>query len=168
MGEQPARLTVDLLTNKGSNRIQINNILSAVCVTALSILLSLNQGREPSAWMVAQLAAAIPCLVTSSLAYATLCYRQESAGRGCAVLGWLTHSAGYIMILNATAILLYRTQYRQTSWPFLGVHAFVFVLYSVLDIVAKRQRLGEQTWKLGFYLFFIIAGAGMPMALGWI
>lgn len=167
MGETTSRPSDDLLIHKGSNRIQVNNILSAVCVTALSVILTLYQ-NQPGAWIVAQLAMAVPCLVTSSLAYAKLCYRQTEERSLWDGLGWFTHSVGYSMILNATALLLYRSNYQATAWLFLGITAGLFVLYSMLDVVASRRRSLEKSWKLVFYLGLMGVGAALPIVLGWI
>jgi hypothetical protein len=167
MGEKEAQALAAALVNKGSNRIQVNNILSAVCLAALSVLLS-QSGERLSDWVIGQLGLAIPFLVTSSLAYAKICYRT---GPECDLwdgLGWFTHSVGYIMILNATTILLHLKGYATSAWLFLGVTVLVFVLYSVLDIVAKRSRLVEKGWKLLFYLLALFAGSALPILAGWV
>ena len=74
MGDKDTIQPDAALVNKGSNRIQVNNILSAVCLAALSVLLA-QSDKEFSPWIIGQLGVAIPFLVTSSLAYAKLCYR---------------------------------------------------------------------------------------------
>src|SRR6266849_5270071 len=168
MGGTEAKLADAALVNKGSNRIQVNNILSAVCLAALSVLLA-QSDKNFSPWIIGQLGIAIPFLVTSSLAYAKLCYRTGGEVKVWDVLGWFTHSVGYIMILNATALLLFlRKQYTVLAWLFLGATVSVFVLYSVLDIIAKRSRFLEKTWKLVFYLLSIFAGSALPILAGWV
>jgi hypothetical protein len=91
---------------KGTDRIQIINILAAACITILSVLLGLS-GQRFSDWMIAQLSVATPLLVTSSLAYAKLGYRDENEYPIWDGLGWATLSMGYIMTLNALAIMLH-------------------------------------------------------------
>jgi hypothetical protein len=152
---------------KGSDRIQINNILAAACVTILSVLLGLS-GVQFSAWMVVQLALATPLLVTSSLAYAKTGYRDAREYHVWDSLGWATLSLGYVMLLNALAIMLYTTNYSAASWWFIGVTILLFVVYSVLDVRASKKRLKEKSWKLGFYLALMFLGAILPMLAGWV
>ena len=168
MGETDTKLPDAALVNKGSNRIQVNNILSAVCLAALSVLLA-QSDKEFSPWIIGQLGVAIPFLVTSSLAYAKLCYRTGGEVNVWDALGWFTHSVGYIMILNATALLLFlRKQYTVLAWLFLAATVAVFVLYSLLDILVKRSRFLEKTWKLVFYLLSLFAGSALPILAGWV
>src|SRR5262249_15139544 len=135
---------------------------------ALSVLLA-QSDKDFSPWIIGQLGIAIPFLVTSSLAYAKLCYRTGSEVAMWDGLGWFTHSVGYSMILNATALLLIlKRQYQVVAWMFLGATVSVFVLYSVLDIVAKRSRFLEKSWKLIFYLLSMFAGSGLPILAGWV
>src|ERR1700738_3677702 len=79
---------------RGSDRIQINNLLTAVSITVLSVLLSISKPGL-SGWIIIQLAITIPCLVTSSLAYAKMCYRGADEYHIWDNLGWMTHSLGY-------------------------------------------------------------------------
>lgn len=152
---------------KGSDRIQINNILAAACVTILSVLLGLS-GVQFSAWMVVQLASATPLLVTSSLAYAKTGYRDAKEYPVWDSLGWATLSLGYVMLLNALAIMLYTTSHSTASWWFIGVTILLFVVYSVLDVRASKRRLKEKSWKLVFYLVLMFLGAILPMLAGWV
>jgi hypothetical protein len=168
MGETDTKLPDAAQVNKGSNRIQVNNILSAVCLAALSILLA-QSGKDFSPWIIGQLGIAIPLLITSSLAYAKLCYRASTECRVWDGLGWFTHSVGYIMILNATALLLFlHKEYQQIAWIFLAATVAVFVLYSVLDIIAKRSRAAEKIYKLAFYLILVAVGSVLPVLGGWV
>ena len=160
-------MTDDLARTKGSDRIQINNILAAACIAILSVLLGLS-GQRFSNWMVLQLAAATPLLVTSSLAYAKLCYRSLKEYPIWDTLGWVTLSLGYTMLLNALVIMLYTGGYGAASWWFVGAIVALFVTYSVLDIVANVKRLREKLRKLGFYLVLLFCGSVLPMVAGWV
>ena len=114
------------------------------------------------------LAVATPLLVTSSLAYAKLCYRSLKECPTWDNLGWVTLSLGYIMLLNALVIMLYTGGYWAASWWFVGAIVALFVIYSVLDILASRKRLVEKLWKLGFYLALMFCGSVLPMVAGWV
>ena len=165
-GDKPRSAIHDMLRTKGSDRIQINNILAAASITILSVLLGLS-GMRFSNWMVLQLAAATPLLVTSSLAYAKLSYRDSSEFPLWDGLGWAALSLGYIMLLNALAIMLYASHYPAASWGFIGVTVFLYIVYSLLDVIARRKRLKEKSWKLAFYLSLMFFGAVLPMLMGW-
>lgn len=151
---------------KGSDRIQINNILSAVCVGVLSVLLGLSESKQ-SVWMIGQLAIAIPFLVTSSLAYAKTCYRNRDEYSIWDNMGWWTHSIGYIMILNAVTIMLYQAGYQVVAWLFLGATVSLFLAYSIRDVVMKKRRLREKGSKLVIYLMFIFVGSILPILMKW-
>src|SRR5262245_46962425 len=153
-----------ILANKGANRIQVNNILSAICLATLSVLLSTGWSITP--WAIGQLAMAIPLLVSSSLAYAKLCYRSDEWWYWD-TLGWFTHSAGYVMILNATFLLMARKGYPETAYLFLGVSVTTFVLYSLVDAVLKPHRWLEKTWKLLLHVGALFAGSLLPLLAGW-
>ncbi len=62
------------LKMRGSDRIQINNFLGAISIAILSVLLSLSKPGT-FGWIFAQLAVAVPCFITSSLAYTKMTYR---------------------------------------------------------------------------------------------
>jgi hypothetical protein len=111
---------------------------------------------------VGQLAMAVPLFVTSSLAYSKVCYRIGEH-RIWDPLGWFTHSIGYIMILNAMTILIYRSNYHSVAWLFAAVVIFLFFVYSAMDVIAKRRRLFEKVFKLLFYLLLLFLGSILPI-----
>ncbi|HEY6047242.1 MAG TPA: hypothetical protein VIU65_11610 [Pyrinomonadaceae bacterium] len=157
----------EIRSKKGSDRIQINNILCAVCVAALSVLLGISVG-EHSSWTIGQLAVAIPFLVTSSLSYAKVAYRKSHEATRWDTLGWIGHSVGYTAILNATGILLYDRGFERVAWIFLGVVVSLFLTYSILDVHAKRKRFKEKLLKLLFYFALILIGLVLPIVAGWV
>jgi hypothetical protein len=147
------------------NRIQINNVLSGLCIAILTVLLALPSVTLGN-WVVGQLAGAVPILITSSLAYAKLKYRDEDEIAMWNTFGWITHSIGYIMILNAMVIMLYRNGYPSMAWLLLILISILFLVYSVLDVIAKRKRLLEKGLKALFYMFVLLGGTITPMLLG--
>jgi hypothetical protein len=156
-----------VIESKGTDRIQIINMLAATCVAILSVLLGLSL-EEFSAWIIVQLALATPLLVTASLAYAKLRYREIREYLVWDSLGWITFSLGYTMTLNALAIMLYTTGYASACWWFIGTTVHLHVIYSVLDIAAGNHRLVEKAWKLAIYLVLIFAGAVLPILMRWV
>lgn len=147
------------------NRIQINSVLSGLCVAVLTVLLALPDAKLGN-WVVGQLASAVPILVTSSLAYAKLKYRDEDEMAMWNTFGWLTHSVGYIMILNAMVIMLYQNGYPSMAWILLSLIIILFAAYSILDVIAKRKRLLEKGFKALFYIFVLLGGTVTPLLLG--
>lgn len=154
-------------SKKGSDRIQINNILCAVCVAALSVLLGLSR-EKLSSWTIGQLALAIPLLVTSSLCYAKVGYRSSDEAGRWDTFGWLGHSIGYAAVLNATGTMLYRSGFIQVTWMFVGVVLALFLAYSIVDVHAKRHRLTEKVLKLLFYFALLFVGLVLPILAGWV
>jgi L-asparagine transporter-like permease len=147
------------------NRIQINSVLSGLCVAILTVLLAL-PGAKPGNWVVGQLASAVPVLVTSSLAYAKLKYRDEDEMAIWNTFGWLTHSVGYIMILNAMVIMLYRNGYPSMAWLLLALIIVLFAVYSILDVIARQKRSLEKGLKALFYVLVLLGGTVFPLLLG--
>ncbi len=150
---------------RGSDRIQINNFLGAISIAILSVILSLSKSGT-SGWIFAQLAVAIPCFITSSLAYTKMSYRGDDEYHIWDNLGWVTHTLGYILILNALTIMLYQRS-SFIAWGFIGVTILLFLIYSGLDIIAKKRRLKEKGLKLSFYILLIFIGAILPILMGW-
>ena len=159
--------SLDLLRMKGSDRIQINNILAAASITILSVLLSFSD-QPYSPWIVVQLASATPMLVTSSLAYAKLSYRQDMEFRRWDGLGWITLSLGYIMILNSVGLLLHTRGYPAAAGAFLGVAMALFIVYTGVDVYCSRKRIKEKAVKLAIYAALLSLGSVLPILAGWI
>lgn len=149
---------------KGSDRIQINNLLVAICVPTLTIVISLGDQILNEASII-QLSLAIPCLVSSSLAYAKICYRQEREFIIWDKLGWILHSLGYIMIINSTALTLYFNEHIFTAWLLISITIVFFITFSVVDISLKAQRKKEKIIKLTFYLLILAIGFLIPISL---
>src|SRR5205085_3535324 len=93
---------------KGSVRIQINNVLSAICIALIAILTN-NKNLNYAVYVdiFSELSIAIPCLVTSSLLYSKICYRPEKEYKLWNKWAWITHTFGYFLIINVLFLLLY-------------------------------------------------------------
>ncbi len=157
----------DSLRMKGSDRIQVNNILAAAAITVLSVLLSFSD-RPYSPWIVIQLATATPMLVTSSLAYAKLSYRQDREFARWDMLGWATLSLGYIMILNAVGLLLHTRGYPESASAFLTASMALFIVYTGVDLYCSRKRLKEKAVKLTIYAVCLFLGSALPILANWV
>lgn len=162
MNTKPYR-NPELYRTKGADRINVNNLLAAVCVTVLTILVTV-PGNQASYWSILQLAIAIPCLITSSLCYAKCAYRSESETDTWDRAGWFTHSVGYACVINATAILL--DSQKSIAWIFLGTNLFLFVGYAAVDMRIARSRFWEKCFKTAFNLALMFAGGALPLYCG--
>lgn len=151
---------------KGSERIQINNNLTAVCLGILVIVLSIST-TSMSVSVLVQLALAIPFFVTSSLAYSKTCYRTANEFRHWDTLGWCAHTLGYIAVINATMLLVYRSGFHTIAWIFLICVFALFIIYSIIDINLKPARRWEKLIKLGLYALLFFMGSIFPIAKGW-
>ena len=168
MVESPLKENRDLRARKGSDRIQINNLLAAVCVAALALLLASTEG-EPIIWSVAQLSLAIPILVLSSLTYSKTVYRDsQKEYETWDKFGWLSHSLGYLLLLNAITIYLYSMGTQFIAWLFIFTVVGLYIIYSVVDIYLEKERLFEKGSKLIFYLAVLFLGSIAPISFNWI
>jgi len=162
MSKNDVNPTTEMRRIKGSNRIQINNILGALCLGILTIIISLSK-EIVNTWIVSQLAIAIPLLVTSSLAYSKICYRAASEYNIWNNLAWVTHSFGYISILNAMAIFLSKSGYPIIAALFLGSIVLLHLIYTILNIMMDKSRLLVSTLKLFFYILLFCIGSIYPI-----
>lgn len=121
------------IPEKAGAKVEINNILMAVCVAALSLLWTLfRDGVHP--FVLAQLVFAVPLLYTSSLAYAKVAYWREA--KLWDELGWFTGTTATAGIFNALGIMTYTVgypglaiAYYLVTWILLGVYTLVNILY---------------------------------------
>jgi carbon starvation protein CstA len=153
-------------SRKGSDRIQINNLLAAVCIGSLSILLTLKTEFSTKSLVLLQFAFSIPLLVSSSLAYAKLALRERIEFKIWDKVGWTFHSLGYILILNAIGLLLHGYDFKIQSISFIGLTILLFTIYSCVDIFLDFLRWKEKLFKLFFYILFIFVGSILPIVLG--
>lgn len=163
--EERTQRRATLSRDKGEDRININNLIGSVNLGILAVLLGVAQG-DISPWTICELAIALPCLLTSSLAYSKLRYRHGDEYAKWDRFGWFTHSIGYIATLDAVAVMLYHAHYRAVAWIFIGTSVFLFVTYSFLDVAIRKDRLYEKSIKLAFYIVLIILGYVLPVSLG--
>lgn len=148
--------------SKGSDRIQINNILAAISVTILAILAGAMDKVHPVA--IYGLVVAVPLLVTSSLAYTKLSYRkgEYEAWNG---LGWWTHTLGYFIVIGSISVHLASQGERMVASSLLLANFALVVVYSIVDVnatkVAKTRqlRMKEKVLK-GLVIAVVLGFAG--------
>ena len=92
------------------NRVQIYNVLSGLCIAILTVILAL-PGAKLGNWVIGQLAVAVPTLMTLIPGLREAQLQRVDEFRIWNTFAWITHSLGYIMILNATVLMLYRNNY---------------------------------------------------------
>jgi hypothetical protein len=146
---------------KSGDRIQVNNILVAVCVASLAILMSMAD-KVLNTSSILQLTLAIPCLVSSSLAYSKSAYREEKEFNTWNQAGWFLHTVGYLMIINSTALLIYVNEFVFSSWALISTTSILYLLFAILDIKLKKDRRNEKIFKLLFYLACVFLGFILP------
>lgn len=153
--------SLDLAHRKGTDRIQINNLLSAVSMAALSVLLSTDY--EFNTALIGQLALSVPLLIISSLSYAKIAYRPIGEIHVWDNYGWWTHTVGLTMIMNAMALLLWQTNNVEIAIIFIAVNISLYTIYSVIDIFTKRSRMAEKLRKICIHILLILCGALLPI-----
>ena len=144
---------------KGTERIQVNNILAAISVTVITILITVGRQEKESlafSLVLAQLAAAIPLLITSSLFYSKMCYRAGGEYRTWNTFALVLHTFGYNFILNSLAIIIYAASYKFAAFLLIGLSFTLVVLYSVLDAALDKKRISERIYKFVLYLLVLL------------
>lgn len=143
---------------KGSQRIQVNNILAAISIALIPILITDSSTKKISDWIMVQLSASIPLLITSSLFYTKCCYRPQKEYDWWNSAAMITHSLGYFGIINSTALLMYYHGYTTASWSLIIAVVISLLCYSAIDVFLKPTRFIEKLLKLIFYLLTIRVG----------
>jgi hypothetical protein len=154
---------------KGSERIQINNVLSAISIAVVAILVGSNPNTRTSnpalLNIIAELTASIPLLVTSSLLYSKICYRPASEYKYWNGGAWTTHTLGYFLIIDSLFLLLYSNNYHFAGYLLLILTLALVLVYSVLDVITAgertlmNERLLEKIIKFICYLAIIYFGS---------
>lgn len=143
---------------KGSQRIQVNNILAAISIALIPILITDSSPIKISDWIMIQLSASIPLLISSSLFYTKCCYRHQKEYDLWNSAAMITHSLGYFGIVNSTALLMYFHGYSTASWILIIAVIISILVYSIIDVYLKPSRFIEKLLKLIFYLLTIRIG----------
>ncbi len=147
---------------KGSQRIQINSILSAMAVGVIAIMISNGTAQKISDWIIIQLSAPIPLLITSSLFFSKTSYRHKREYPYWNVAAGITHSLGYFSIINAVVLVLFFGGYETAAWVMLVMVLVLIFLYSLIDYLLNKKRIAEKLVKLLIYFAIIFVGTA-PM-----
>jgi hypothetical protein len=160
-------LTPEQCRIKGSNRIAINGLLSAVSLAVISMLLV--DKIRVSPWIVGQLSTAIPLLVTSSLAYEKLAYRSSvKEQKAWDRVGRICHSIGYLFVINALVLQLYSFGYGYAAYATLVVVVALHLLTLVTKIAVGEDRRAVAVRRFLLYLATISLGSAGPIIAGWV
>jgi hypothetical protein len=154
----------EIFRQKGSDRIQINNLLSSICIGMLTILLTLSK-FSISKWILVQLSCAIPCLYISSLSYSKIVYREPVEMKYWDNLGWFLHMGGYVLVINSLLLLLLQTDNYFSFWVFLIFTWISYFLYSFIDVKINNDHIREKSIKLYVFSFCLFVGSIIPLIL---
>ena len=64
--------------------------------------------------------------------------------------------------------MLYSRGFVRVTWVFLGVVLSLFLIYSIVDVLAKKNRWKEKLLKLLFYFSLLFIGLVLPILAGWV
>lgn len=154
---------------KGSERIQINNVLGAISIAVLAILAGSKNPHPGYIIIFSELAIAIPCLVTSSLLYSKMCYRPAIEYKYWNGSAWATHTVGYFLIIDALFLLLCTNFFPIPAIILLLTTFLLVVVYSIVDVITaetkevKLERLKEKMVKGLCYILLILVGLLTPL-----
>jgi hypothetical protein len=149
---------------KAANRISLNSQLLPAAIGIFFITVNLRSEILLQKAVAIQLSLAIPLLLTSTLAYSKLGYREKVERWN--VLGWVCFAIAYSFIINVIGILLANIVGKDLSTTFfLTVWSLAFI-YSMIDVSYDRKVLKERFIK-DFFVIFIQVSLGLFVALGY-
>ena len=143
---------------KGSQRIQVNSILTAISVTIVAILINSTTLQKSSNWVLFQLSASIPLLVTSSLFYTKTSYRSKKEYPYWNTAASLSHSLGYFAIINSMTLIMFFRGYKLSAYVLIVSIIILIIVYSLMDYFLNKKRLFEKLVKFVIYVAIIFFG----------
>lgn len=142
---------------KSQSRIQLNIFLLTAAFTVFFFIISLKEELLFYKIFLIQLISSIPFLLTSTLSYAKVSYREKI--KRWDRLGWISFIIGYAFLLNSIGILVGNIISLSISLIFFGISWALTIIYSLIDISYEKTVWKERVIKDSvFILLQIIFG----------
>jgi len=138
------------LYKKAHGRIQLNSSLLAIAIGTFFLTINLKPTLLLRPIVLLQLVIAIPCLLTSTLSYVKVGYRDQV--RKWDILGWLTFMIGYALILDVVGILIKDVSGSIVSIIFFLCSWLLALMYSFVDISYSRVVVKERILKDSLFI----------------
>jgi hypothetical protein len=150
------------LAVKSGSRITLNMFLLSTAIFAFFTTINLRRELLFQPVLLVQLVISIPLLLTSTLAYAKVGYRERV--ERWATLGWVTFDLGYAAILNVIGIMVGNIISTTLAVVFFSVSCGLTLIYSAVDISYSGSVASERISK--DLLFIVVQVAfGLLVAL---
>jgi hypothetical protein len=141
---------------KAQTRMQLNGFLLSISMTGFFIIIGLRQELFLQKILLLQQLLSIPLILTSSLAYSKVAYREkvEKWDR----LGWITFIIGYAFLMNVVGILIGNLISKSISLLFFAASWLLTIIYSGVNIHYGKTTFKERAIKdllfISLQLFF--------------
>jgi len=135
----------------------LNTFLLTLSIGVFFLTINLRQELLLQKILLAQLILSIPLLLTSTLSYSKIGYREKVEKWN--LLGWITFVIGYAFLINVVGILVGNVLSVSLSLIFFATSWILTVTYSLVDISYEKTTLKERMSKdLLFILIQIVLG----------
>lgn len=164
MSDELAIHSTEISKRKSDARIQINNILSAVCLAVFVFFLtpSSKEGERTPEILLLQLVLTVPFLISSSLFCSKHAYSDGDAWRAWDFWGWFTHTVGYAFVLNSLALILWFRGFASIAAIFLAVVVALFLLHFFVSVIVSRRPM-KRFFNLTLNLALLALGSVVPI-----
>ena len=123
----------------------MNTFLLSTAIFAFFTTINLRKDLLFQKVLLAQLVLSMPLLMTSTLAYSKVGYRDRIERWN--LLGWMTFILGYAFIMNVIGILVANVISPVLSIVFFASSCGLTLVYSIVDISYKRGVARERIAK---------------------
>jgi len=135
---------------KASSRIALNTRLIALTFSIFFLTINLRQELFSQKIVLLQLILAIPLLLTSTLAYSKVSYRERT--NRWEILSWITFVLGYSFLLNIVGILVGNIAGVLLATIFFVASWILTLTYSLIDISYNKSVIKERLVKDGIFI----------------
>jgi hypothetical protein len=154
----------DKINAKAKSRLSINLTLLGVCFTIFTLVVTLNPELfKSSIFLSVQLTLAIPLLITSIFARATLGYTRNT--RIWNKYGFISFMLAYSFLINVIGLLLSNVVNSNTSMIFYGANIFLALSYSYMEIKEDNAKIKARIKKDLIFILILVLG-GIAPSLG--
>ena len=138
------------LSVKASTRIALNRTLIAIAIGVFFLTINLREALLFQKILLLQLVLAVPLLLTSTLAYSKIGYREQIERWN--TLGWMTFIFGYAFLLNVIGILIGNIIGVMTAIIFFVSSWILSLIYSFVDISYDNSVIKERLIKDALFI----------------
>lgn len=141
---------------KATSRINLSLFLLTVSVTAFFLIINLKEELFYNKILLMQLILAIPLLLTSTLAYSKIGYRDKVERWD--LLGWVTFTFGYAFGVNVIGILVGDIISVPLGLIFFAISWLLVIIYYFVDISYEKNTFRVSISKILLFILICLIG----------